>query len=1194
MSAIALALAVLGAPRVAQADGISWYNTNTGDWSNNANWCCSGRPPTAGDTASIYGPGAVATVSGTVTVDGVYVAAPPSSQGSLFVTGTLTSGVASLANSAGAVGTATVSGTGQWINTGDLYVGNLGTGTLNVNDSASVTVGTLYVGGSVGTLGNAAVGSGASLATSGTLFVGYGGSGTLDSLGTLTTQGAVLGDGVGSNGTSTIRGGTWTNGGNLTVGRAGSGSLGISGGAQVSNAVGVIGAGANGTASSVTVSDTGSRWSNSDQLFIGIVGSGSLTVSGGASVDSVGAVIGRQATSDSTATVTGSGSQWSTGALLIGGDRIDPGSNGGTGTLHIDNGARVESTTAMLGDVGTAHGTAIVEGGATWQLSDRLTVGNLATGTLSITGGGVVNATGGLVGREAGSTGSVTISGAGSAWNNSGHVFIGNVGNGTLSVSNGGSLRSVDGYVGTEAGSTSSATLTGAGSTWVNSGDFFIGHNTGAAGTVTVTDGATLRSVQGILGDLAGSRGTLRVSGAGASVTTSGDFNVGRFGQGELRVESGATLNAGRGLIGNEAGSTGTAVVSGAGSTWRNSGKLTVGASGEGSLTVGNGGTVAASEIAIAQSAGSVGVLNIGAAEGAAAEAAGTVDAGSIRFGAGTGKLVVNTNDTTTLAASLSGSGAIAKLGSGLLRYTGDGSAFSGQTTLSTGTLSVNGRLGGALTVASGATLQGIGTVGNTTLLAGATVAPGNSIGTLNVAGDFTFSAGSRYVVEADAAGNSDRIAATGSITLNSASLVVVTADGNWNPSTTYTILTSGKGVVGSFGDVSTNFAFLQPTLNFGADGNVVLTLPRNSTAFPTVAVTRNQKSTAGAVEALGAGTLYNAVVQLDAPTARNAFDRLSGELYASWKGAVMQNSRLVRDAGIDRLRQATDSVAAPTDLASRGGVEGATWGRAYGAWGDDSSDGNAARTDRQSGGVIIGADTRVGPDWRVGVMGGASQSRLNLDDRAASARSDDYQVGLYGGRRWGALSLRTGAAYGWSDADTQRSIDFTGFSDTATADRRAKTAQAFAELGWRFDLPQASLEPFANLAHVNVRSEAFVERSGAAALHGASENDDITFGTLGMRGSTLLALGAADATLHGTLGWRHASGDRTPSAKLAFVGGSGFAVAGAPLARDAAVVEASVDIRLQRQLTLGVSYGAQLGDGLREHSVRAHVAWTF
>ena len=73
-------------------------------------------------------------------------------------------------------------------------------------------------------------------------------------------------------------GSRWENSGNLSVGYGGEGTVDITNGGVVSNTVGRIGA--NSTGSSVgwvTVSGAGSEWINSDSLYVGYSGNGTLT-----------------------------------------------------------------------------------------------------------------------------------------------------------------------------------------------------------------------------------------------------------------------------------------------------------------------------------------------------------------------------------------------------------------------------------------------------------------------------------------------------------------------------------------------------------------------------------------------------------------------------------------------------------------------------------------------------------------------------------------------------------------------------------------------------------------------------------------------------------------------------------------------------------------------------------------------------
>ena len=113
--------------------------------------------------------------------------------------------------------------------------------------------------------------------------------------------------------------------------------------------------------------------------------------------------------------------------------------------------------------------------------------------------------------------------------------------------------------------------------------------------------------------------------------------------------------------------------------------------------------------------------------------------------------LVLAQDDRGVFNGTLRGNGHLQWLGTGTLVFNG-AHPFTGDTTVGSGTLVVGddsdagASLGGPVTVSAGATLHGTGTVGGLKLAG--TVAPGNSIGTLHVAGDAVFQQGSIYQLE--------------------------------------------------------------------------------------------------------------------------------------------------------------------------------------------------------------------------------------------------------------------------------------------------------------------------------------------------------------------------------------------------------------------------------------------------------------
>lgn len=127
--------------------------------------------------------------------------------------------------------------------------------------------------------------------------------------------------------------------------------------------------------------------------------------------------------------------------------------------------------------------------------------------------------------------------------------------------------------------------------------------------------------------------------------------------------------------------------------------------------------------------------------------------------------LIFNSNSSQSYANVISGSGSLAKQGSGVLTLSGSNS-YTGATSVSGGTLIVNGDQSLATettTVAAGATLGGSGTLGGALAIDGL-LAPGNSIGTLNVNSDVTWngSVGNDWVFELGPGNTSDLLDITG------------------------------------------------------------------------------------------------------------------------------------------------------------------------------------------------------------------------------------------------------------------------------------------------------------------------------------------------------------------------------------------------------------------------------------------------
>lgn len=489
--------------------------------------------------------------------------------------------------------------------------------------------------------------------------------------------------------------------------------------------------------------------------------------------------------------------------------------------------------------------------------------------------------------------------------------------------------------------------------------------------------------------------------------------------------------------------------------------------------------------------------------------------------------------------------------------------------------------------------------------------------------GDVSFKSGANVIVDVDLAGRADLLSVAGTATIDTGASLYVRGVDAIAFGTDYLVLTATGGVNGNFGTVTgetpvSAFVGLASTTT----GNDLFVRFDQTRAFMAAATTPNQRATAFALDTLPAqgptGGLRTALAFLSTDAqARGAFDQLAGEVHASAQSLFIQQSGLIRNALIDRMRAAQGAVgasAAPvlsyapapgtsaagraidnslaTKAAPATTPERAVWATGFGSWTTFDGTANAAGLNGATGGFLIGGDAAIDGGWRLGVAGGYSST--SFDGQGSSGDSDNWHIGAYGGNQWGALALRAGLAYTWQDVSTSRSVAFPGFADSLSADYTAGLFQAFGELGYRLETAVAAIEPFANLSYVSLDTDSYGEWGGGAALSSSGTDMETSFTTLGLRAEKQLLLGAFTTTLRGAAGWRHAFGDITPVATQAFLGSAAFDTTGVAIAQDAAVLEAGLDMQVGAGATLGVAYGGQFGDGVSENGFNANFKVSF
>lgn len=492
----------------------------------------------------------------------------------------------------------------------------------------------------------------------------------------------------------------------------------------------------------------------------------------------------------------------------------------------------------------------------------------------------------------------------------------------------------------------------------------------------------------------------------------------------------------------------------------------------------------------------------------------------------------------------------------------------------------------------------------------GSFVRPGNSVGVVTV-NQINWGTGTVYDAEINAAGQSDRIDVTGGgADLSKTALRVSQENGNggYRLNYDYTVLTAAGTITPFLSTAYTGTEIVKLTPVYGANA-VAVRLTVDEKKVEELPLTENQQevvdNTLPTVTPPVDGTppaVTNPAVEeaYQSPEPAKAFDQLSGEVHASTRSALIASASLLPNTISQRLRGNLDngmaagaptaSTAASTASALPGSAR-PVWGQVVGNWQRMDGKNGSARLEQDLYGLYLGGDTLVRGGWRVGGVFGYTDGSVRVRDRQSRADVDSYSLGIYGGNSWklgvGSLNAMVGAGYTWHDVDTRRSVSLGGGQELK-AGYDASTAQVFGELGYAIPVnSRVTVEPYAGVAYLNQHTQGFRENGGSAALRGTSGNEDVTTTTLGLRSKTQVQVGPADVALQAGLGWRHAFGGLTPKAQLSLIeGGAGaFRVAGAPIAKDAAVVDLGAEVAVSRNTALGLSYSGQFGNGNRDNA---------
>jgi autotransporter-associated beta strand protein len=360
----------------------------------------------------------------------------------------------------------------------------------------------------------------------------------------------------------------------------------------------------------------------------------------------------------------------------------------------------------------------------------------------------------------------------------------------------------------------------------------------------------------------------------------------------------------------------------------------------------------------------------------------GALGSGTVNIAAGAALNYTNTN-AVTFANGLSGSGSFNKLGTGQLSFANNFAL--GSLNLQAGRTRMNVVGTTNVIVGANATLDGTGRIiGN--LTNNGTIAPGNSIGTLTVQGNYTHNANSVLEIEFDGAGNIDLLDVTGNATLNGGTLRFVSIGGAEGQGGTF--LRTGGTLSGTFATVETIGAQLPLAVIYQT--NSAFMAPSVLTARPS---TFNAQSMAAADSALG----------------------------------------FVDSIGIGVVRH---------------GEGNRIWLNGFGAWGKRSASGTTLAYDHDTRGTSGGINFDAGSNVTLGAAFGWAKGDITLGANGGGGEQSSLLGSLHARYSGTGFVFGGGLLFGKVDQDTTRNVSFNGFAASVDGSTDSKIFGGFAELG--------------------------------------------------------------------------------------------------------------------------------------------------
>lgn len=596
---------------------------------------------------------------------------------------------------------------------------------------------------------------------------------------------------------------------------------------------------------------------------------------------------------------------------------------------------------------------------------------------------------------------------------------------------------------------------------------------------------------------------------------------------------------------------------------------------------------------------------------------------------------------TTTMSGSLSnassntGALTVTNSGSGGMLILNGINTYTGGTTVNSGTLEIGdidhstASVAGNVGVNNGGTLRGHGTVGGNISNNGGVLAPGGSIGTLTVNGNYTQSSASTLSIELNPTQTSS-LAVGGSATL-AGGLAITPDAGTYARGAVYHILTAVNGVTGTFNSVTNTASSIADfAVTYGSNFVDLLSKTGTTSFAATPNLSVNQQGIANTLDAVAplvtsgpTNDLLNTLVAQPKTQLPQALDTLTNQIPSQSLGAATTASRLFA-ASLVPTEAGGDSATGVANLAAQNkggrtvvvadatGVVNATdaipmvvtkdepvkiWTQGVGNFTSIVASHGIHGVETSAGGIQFGIEQKPDDDTNLGLSFGVLQENIGINGLPQSGSMKSYGLGVYGSQKVDEFLIDASVMALYNHLTTDRQVGLLNSSARGETDGYATNlAYGMSQI---YDLDDGLyVIPRIGLTYTHAWNNAFTEHGADGnnlkiSDHSSNRLQSDVGATLATSYHLIDQDDVVRPQLH--LGWTHEilNSDSKVSESLSDVQAPSFTNSGVGPGRDAASVKINANYSPDQDmdnLTVYLGYDASLSPSQTSHSMTGGV----